>query len=102
MARKNNVLDLDRFLNQAIHVKMAGGREVEGVLKGHDETCNLVLDETKEFLRDPEDPYKVLNEFRELGLVFARGTNVMLISPVAGTEEIANPFANAGTLPDDK
>ncbi len=44
MARKSNVLDLDRFLNQAIHVKMSGGREVEGVLKGHDEVeFNYVL-----------------------------------------------------------
>jgi U6 snRNA-associated Sm-like protein LSm7 len=30
--------------------------------------------------------------FRALGLVVARGTLLVLISPVDGSEEIANPF----------
>lgn len=30
---------------------------------------------------------------RDLGLVVARGTLLVLISPVDGSEEIANPFA---------
>lgn len=30
---------------------------------------------------------------RQLGLVVARGTLLVLISPVDGSEEIANPFA---------
>ena len=34
---------------------------------------------------------------RPLGLVVARGTLLVLISPVDGSEEIANPFAQ----PDD-
>ena len=41
---------------------------------------------------DPEDPYRITDEQRTLGLVVCRGTSVMLISPVDGTEEIANPF----------
>lgn len=32
---------------------------------------------------------------RDLGLVVARGTLLVLISPVDGSEEIANPFAQA-------
>ena len=129
-------------------------------LQGHDAVANLVLDdvqeqffiasvtkqihfsaqvcwEFEEYLRDPEDPYKVQplpqhfwiervaqfgqvsDETRTLGLVVARGTSafasavrfqssptdpkvihttapkVMLICPVDGTEEIANPFASA-------
>ena len=32
---------------------------VTGVLKGFDPLLNLVLDETKEWLRDPFDPYKI-------------------------------------------
>ena len=32
---------------------------VTGVLKGYDPLMNLVLDETKEWLRDPFDPYKL-------------------------------------------
>lgn len=32
---------------------------------------------------------------RDLGLVVARGTLLVLISPVDGSEEIENPFAQA-------
>lgn len=35
---------------------------------------------------------------RTLGLVVARGTLLVLVSPVDGSEEIANPFAQ----PDDE
>jgi len=88
-----SVIELERFLNTEVRVKFAGGREVKGRLKGHDAVANLVLDDTQEYLRDPDDPYKLLDETRSLGLVVARGTSVMLICPVEGTEEIANPFA---------
>lgn len=33
---------------------------------------------------------------RSLGLIVARGTLLVLISPVDGSEEIANPFLQAG------
>mmetsp|Transcript_100004 Transcript_100004/g.305697 ORF Transcript_100004/g.305697 Transcript_100004/m.305697 type:complete len:100 (-) Transcript_100004:153-452(-) len=99
MAKKEggskSVLDLERYLNQPVKVKFSGGREVKGILKGHDAVANLVLDDVQEYLRDPEDPYKVADETRSLGLVVARGTSVMLICPADGTEEIANPFATA-------
>lgn len=32
-------------------MKFAGGREAEGILKGYDPLLNLVLDNTKEYLR---------------------------------------------------
>ncbi|EPR59472.1 U6 snRNA-associated Sm family protein [Toxoplasma gondii TgCatPRC2] len=92
-----SVIDLNKFLNQRVRVKFSGGREITGVLKGHDAVSNLVLDETEEFLRDPEDPYKLLDQTRTLGLIVARGTAVVLISPVDGTEEIANPFVDASS-----
>ncbi|CAN0103110.1 unnamed protein product, partial [Sphacelaria rigidula] len=41
---------------------------------------------------DPADPYKLTDETRELGLVVCRGTQVSLISPTDGMEEIENPF----------
>jgi small nuclear ribonucleoprotein (snRNP)-like protein len=41
---------------------------------------------------DPSDPYRLTEETRDLGLVICRGTQVSLISPVEGTEEISNPF----------
>lgn len=40
---------------------------VSGVLKGFDPVPNLVLDESIEYLRDPEDPYKPSGKTRNLG-----------------------------------
>ena len=41
---------------------------------------------------DPDDPEQVTSQTRRLGLVVIRGTQVSLVSPQDGTEEIANPF----------
>jgi U6 snRNA-associated Sm-like protein LSm7 len=65
---------------------------VTGTLKGYDPLLNLVLDDTKEFIRDAFDPYKLTAATRTLGLTVARGTAVMMVCPVDGTMEIANPF----------
>ena len=42
------------------------------MLKGYDALLNLVLDDTKEFLKDPDDLYKLLDETRSLGLTVSR------------------------------
>lgn len=87
-----------------------------GVLKGFDPLLNLVLDGTTEYLRgeieisilvfetlqrflsffvltpDPDDPFKLSDNTRPLGLVVCRGTSVVLVCPVDGMEAIANPF----------
>lgn len=78
-------------MDQKIRVKYSGGREVVGTLKGYDPLLNLVLDETEEYLRDPEDG-RLLDQTRTLGLIVCRGPSVILISPMDGTMEIANPF----------
>ncbi|KAK0633723.1 hypothetical protein B0T14DRAFT_79617 [Immersiella caudata] len=86
--KKENILDLKKYMDQRITVKFNGGREVTGVLKGYDALMNLVLDEVQEALRDDEG-----NETtRSLGLVVVRGTLLVVISPVDGSEAIANPF----------
>jgi U6 snRNA-associated Sm-like protein LSm7 len=45
------------------------------------------------FIPDPDDPLRVTDATRPLGLVVLRGTSVMVVAPTDGTEEIANPFA---------
>ena len=92
---KEIVLDLNKHIDQRVSVKFQGGREVQGVLKGYDQLVNLVLDEAVETLRDPDDPYRLTTETRRLGLVVLRGTQLSLIAPCDGTEEIANPFVAA-------
>jgi U6 snRNA-associated Sm-like protein LSm7 len=85
---------------------------VVGTLKGYDQLMNLVVDDVKEVVRGElrhnlrlqicgsEDNNRVAflddegNEStRQLGLVVARGPLLVMISPVDGSEEIPNPFA---------
>ena len=50
---------------------------------------NLVLDETLEYMRDPEDPSVILKDMtRELGLIVIRGTVLLSLSPCDGSEVI--------------
>ncbi|EFY85998.1 U6 snRNP-associated protein Lsm7 [Metarhizium acridum] len=89
--KKENILDLAKYMDKEITVKFNGGREVTGTLKGYDALMNLVLDEVRETVRDEEGNEST----RPLGLVVARGTLLVVITPVDGSEEIANPFATA-------
>jgi U6 snRNA-associated Sm-like protein LSm7 len=50
---------------------------------------------------DLDDPERVTSQIRKLGLVVIRGTQVSLVSPEEGTEEIANPFLG-GAEDDDE
>ena len=90
--KKESILDLAKFLEKSVRIKFAGGRECSGVLKGFDPLLNIVLDNTVEHLRDPDDPYRLTDDTRHLGLVVCRGTAVVLICPMEGMEAIANPF----------
>ncbi|KAI1092835.1 like-Sm domain-containing protein [Rostrohypoxylon terebratum] len=87
--KKENILDLSKYVDKRITVKFNGGREVTGTLKGYDALMNLVLDEVQEVMRDEEGKEAT----RSLGLVVARGTLLVVISPIDGSEEIENPFA---------
>ena len=49
--RKESAIELGRLVDRGVRVKLAGGREVEGTLKGFDPLLNLVLDEAREYLR---------------------------------------------------
>ncbi|KAH6992681.1 U6 snRNA-associated Sm-like protein LSm7, partial [Fusarium venenatum] len=75
-------------MDKQITVKFNGGREAKGTLKGYDALMNLVLDDVHEVVRDDEGNEST----RSLGLVVVRGTLLVLVSPVDGSEEIANPF----------
>ncbi|RDA90772.1 hypothetical protein CP533_3627 [Ophiocordyceps camponoti-saundersi (nom. inval.)] len=86
--KKENILDLSKYMDKPIIVKFNGGREVRGTLKGFDALMNLVLDDVEETLRDEDGNEST----RSLGLVVARGTLLVVIMPVDGSEQIANPF----------
>ncbi|XP_048197948.1 U6 snRNA-associated Sm-like protein LSm7 isoform X1 [Perognathus longimembris pacificus] len=90
--KKESILDLSKYIDKTIRVKFQGGREASGILKGFDPLLNLVLDGTVEYMRDPDDQYKLTEDTRQLGLVVCRGTSVVLICPQDGMEAIPNPF----------
>ena len=54
-----------------IHLKINGGRAVEGILRGFDPFMNLVLDETIEFAKT--------GERKEIGMVVVRGNSVVML-----------------------
>eukprot|EP00980_Cylindrotheca_fusiformis_P030990 scaffold25694_cov127-Cylindrotheca_fusiformis.AAC.21 len=93
--KRESILELAKLMDSKVRVKCLGGRELEGILKGYDDLVNLVLDDCDEFLRDPEDSETITDKSRKLGLVVIRGTQVSLVSPQDGVEEIANPFVAA-------
>ncbi|GMF79917.1 unnamed protein product [Aspergillus oryzae] len=49
--KKENILDLSKYMDKEVRVKFNGGREVVGTLKGFDQLMNLVLDDVKESMR---------------------------------------------------
>ena len=83
---KTLILDF-QYLDRRVR-EVQGGRG-GGALKGYDQLVNLVLDDTFEVSRPRRS---VQGVGRDIGLVICRGVQVCLITPVDGTEEIANPF----------
>ncbi|XP_028206375.1 U6 snRNA-associated Sm-like protein LSm7 [Glycine soja] len=67
--RKEMVLDLAKFGDKGVQVKLTSGRQVTGTLKGYDQLLNLILDEVVDFLKDPDDPLKTTDQTRNLGLI---------------------------------
>ncbi|KAK6931966.1 LSM domain, eukaryotic/archaea-type, partial [Dillenia turbinata] len=62
--RKETVLDLAKFVDKGVQVKLTGGRQVTGTLKGYDQLLNLVLDEAVEFLRAKACTYRKESQHR--------------------------------------
>ncbi|CAD6923551.1 unnamed protein product [Tilletia caries] len=90
--KREAILDLSKYSDKSIRVKLAGGREVAGTLKGFDQLMNLVLDDVHELIKDPVSGILTENK-RALGLVVLRGTAITVINPADGFESIENPFA---------
>ncbi|GAA5883019.1 hypothetical protein JCM1840_004095 [Sporobolomyces johnsonii] len=92
--RREAILDLSKYVDKKIRVKFTGGREVVGTLKGYDQLLNLVMDDLEETLRGPDTGLpSIPPATRSLGLAVLRGTSLVVLSPLDGSEEIANPFA---------
>ncbi|KAG7660912.1 FUR1 [[Candida] subhashii] len=64
--KKEAILNLNKYKDQEIRVRLIGGRQVCGILKGFDQLMNLVLENVKENIRDPEDDTVLTKETRDL------------------------------------
>lgn len=87
---KELAIDLEQYRDKNVQVKLMGGRQIVGILKGFDPLLNLVLDHSVETIRKFDEP----ETFRSLGLIVCRGPSVLVISPSDGSAEIENPFVS--------
>ncbi|BAO38356.1 Sm-like protein lsm7 [Kluyveromyces marxianus] len=88
--KRESIINLSQYKDTIVRVKFAGGRLVTGILKGYDELMNLVLDETVEYARDPEDETVILkDQKKDIGLVVIRGTALLSLCSLEGAEIIS-------------
>ena len=60
--------------NTLVLVRLRGGRQVRGILRGFDTHMNLILDEAEEILEE--------GNTKPRGTIVVRGDNVVFIAPV--------------------
>jgi len=63
--------ELKKFMDKKIHLRINGGRAVEGVLCGFDPFMNLVLDDTIEFTKQGTQ--------NKIGMTVIRGNSVVML-----------------------
>ncbi|CCK71777.1 Sm-like protein LSM7 KNAG_0H03630 [Huiozyma naganishii CBS 8797] len=85
--KREAIVDLAKYKDSKVRVKLMGDKLVVGVLKGYDQLMNLVLDETAEYLKDANDEIS-RDKTRDLGFTVIRGNILVSISPLEGSEVI--------------
>ncbi|MDD1779440.1 MAG: small nuclear ribonucleoprotein [Candidatus Helarchaeota archaeon] len=66
---------LAKSLDMRVLIKLKGGRELRGKLRGYDQHMNLILEDAEE-LRPGEE-----QNLLKVGTIIVRGDNVIIISP---------------------
>ena len=67
---------LSKSLDMRVLIKLKGGRELRGKLRGFDQHMNLVLEDAEEVRPGEDGP-----EVKKVGTIIVRGDNVIIISP---------------------
>jgi U6 snRNA-associated Sm-like protein LSm7 len=99
--KKTFIMELGSYVGKEVQIKLLGGREIHGTLLGYDHASNLVIDKAKEYSEGYLKTNNVDSQ-RELGLIFVRGSTMMMIALLEGIEAIENPFAGENVEePDD-
>ncbi|XP_048746733.1 small nuclear ribonucleoprotein G-like [Ostrea edulis] len=63
--------ELKKYMEKKINLKLNGGRQITGVLRGYDPFMNLVVDECLEETK--------LGERNQIGMVVVRGNSIILL-----------------------
>ncbi|CAG60907.1 uncharacterized protein GVI51_J05577 [Nakaseomyces glabratus] len=84
--KREAIVDLGKYKDSKVSVKLMGGRIVTGILKGYDQLMNLVLEETEETLKPEVETGATQQVTRQLGLTVIRGTILISLSPLDGSE----------------
>ena len=83
----NEPIDLVRLsLDERIHVKLKGDRDLRGKLHAYDQHLNMVLGDVEEVVTSTEVDEETYEEIiktskRQIDMLFVRGDGVILISP---------------------
>ncbi|RUP45186.1 putative small nuclear ribonucleo protein, partial [Jimgerdemannia flammicorona] len=78
-------------MDKKIYSKFNLEREVISNLKFYDPLLNLILNDTEESLRDPENSC-LFNKTQNLSLVVLCNMAIILISPIDSSKKIKNLF----------
>jgi len=70
---------LEDYVDQLINVITCDGRNIIGVLRGFDQTINVILAESYERILSPSEPSQRI----DLGLYLIRGENVAVIGEMS-------------------
>ena len=68
---KAHSAELKKFMDKRIHLRINGGRQVEGTLRGFDSFMNLVLDDSIECTKQGDQ--------NRIGMVVIRGNSVVML-----------------------
>ncbi|XP_062584029.1 small nuclear ribonucleoprotein G-like [Saccostrea cucullata] len=63
--------ELKKYMEKKINLKLNGGRQITGILRGYDPFMNLVVDECIEETK--------LGEKNTIGMVVVRGNSIILL-----------------------
>ena len=47
--KKESIMELAPYMGKEIQVKLLGGRDLKGILRGYDQVCNLVIDQGADY-----------------------------------------------------
>jgi small nuclear ribonucleoprotein (snRNP)-like protein len=74
--RKESSLELAKLMDSSVRVKVLGGREFVGILRGYDDLVNLVLEQGVEYVRGTSENCLVFL----YGMYRGRGSHVCSLS----------------------